>query len=190
MEGGIVTPREDRSEPDSTALRTSAIRSQHAPDHDAPDHATTMTMIRGFEFPDGLLYLLEHDTWVRRDADGLATIGITSLGTRISGEFLEFMPKPVGTMVERERALGVLEMSKVIRSVRAPISGAIVAINEQARGDPASINTDPYGDGWLVRLQPSSWESDAALLVSGERIPAAVEAYMAFLSETFGEAPP
>jgi len=146
--------------------------------------------IRGFDFPDDLFYLLEHDTWARRDADDVVTIGITPLGAYISGEFIEFIPKPVGTVVERERSLGLLEMSKVIRAVRSPIGGVIVEANDRARTQPELINAHPYGEGWLVRLRPVAWESDSALLRTGPTIPAAVEAYMELLAETFGEAPP
>jgi glycine cleavage system H protein len=149
-----------------------------------------MTTIRGFEFPDDLFYLMEHDAWVRRDANGDATIGITSLGAHISGEFIEFMAKAVGTSVERERAMGMLEMSKVIRSARSPVSGVIVENNEQARSEPGLINADPYGRGWLVRVRPTAWDADIRLLVTGAAIPASVNAYMTLLSETFGEAPP
>jgi glycine cleavage system H protein len=149
-----------------------------------------VTTIRGFDFPDELFYLLEHDAWVRLDTDGNATTGMTSLGAHISGEFIEFMAKPVGTFVDRERALGMLEMSKVIRSARSPICGVIADVNEGARADPKLINSDPYGQGWLARLRPTAWEEDTRLLVTGAAIPAAVEAYMALLSETFGEAPP
>jgi glycine cleavage system H protein len=149
-----------------------------------------MATIRGFDFPDDLFYLLQHDTWARLDAGGIATVGITPLGAHISGEFIEFMPKPVGTVVERERSLGLLEMSKVVRAARAPIGGAIVETNVKARTHPGVINADPYGDGWLVRMRPTAWESDVRTLVTGAGIQAAVEAYMSLLSETFGEAPP
>jgi glycine cleavage system H protein len=149
-----------------------------------------MANIRGFEFPDALHYLMEHDTWVRLDADGDATVGITSLGAHISGEFIEFMAKPVGTVIARDRALGMLEMSKVIRSARSPIAGVVAATNQRAKTDPKLINSDPYGEGWLVRMRPSAWESDCRLLVTGDAIPASVAAYMALLSETFGEPPP
>jgi len=148
-----------------------------------------MSTIHGFEFPDDLWYLIEHDTWIRLDSDGNATIGITSLGAHISGEFIEFMAKPVGESIERERALGMLEMSKVIRSVRAPISGVLLGINEKVKDTAGLINRDPYGDGWLARLIPTSWETDARLLVSGAEIPGAVEKYMALLAEMFGERP-
>jgi glycine cleavage system H protein len=149
-----------------------------------------MANIRGFEFPDELHYLMEHDTWVRRDADGNATVGITALGAHISGDFIDFMAKPAGASIERDRALGMLEMSKVIRSARSPITGLLVEANRRVKTDPMLINADPYGEGWLVRLRPTAWDSDCCLLVTGSAIPAAVEAYMALLSDTFGEAPP
>ncbi len=149
-----------------------------------------MANIRGFEFPDALHYLMEHDTWARRDADGNVTVGITSLGAHISGDFIDFMAKPVGASIERDRALGMLEMSKVIRSARSPISGLMIDANSNVRTEPRLINSDPYGAGWLVRLQPIAWDSDRQLLVTGAAIPAAVEAYMALLSRTFGETPP
>jgi glycine cleavage system H protein len=148
-----------------------------------------MPTIRGFDFPDDLYYMVEHDMWARRDGDGMATVGITPLGAHISGEFIEFMPKPLHTAVERERALGLLEMSKVIRSIRAPVGGVIVDINERVKAEPGLINREPYGAGWLVRLQPSAWEEDARTLVTGDRIPTAIAAYMSLLTEQFGEGP-
>src|SRR5262245_2227314 len=120
----------------------------------------SMTTIKGFGFPDNLLYMVEHDIWARLDPDDSVTVGITALGAHISGEFIEFMPKPLGTTVERARALGMLEMSKVIRSARAPVTGTLVAINDKVRATPALINSDPYGEGWLVRMRPTAWHSE------------------------------
>lgn len=77
---------------------------------------------------------------MRLDADGVATTGITSLGAHISGEFIEFMAKPLGASVYRERALGMLEMSKVIRSARAPIAGVITAVNERVKTEPTLVS--------------------------------------------------
>jgi glycine cleavage system H protein len=149
-----------------------------------------MATIGDFEFPDDLLYLLEQDTWVRLDDDGNATVGITSLGAHISGEFIEFMPKPAGTRVERDRALGLLEMSKVIRSVRSPVAGVLLDANPRVTREPGLINASPYRDGWLVRLQPSDFERDRALLVDAAALPDAVKAYMALLAGSFGAPSP
>ena len=149
-----------------------------------------MATVRGFDFPDDLFYLLEQDAWVRRDAVDIATIGLTSLGAHISGEFVEFTPKPVGSAIERGRSIGTLEMSKVIRSARTPVAGVIVAINEVVRAEPGLINGDPYGAGWLAKIRPTAWGEDTRDLVTADAIPAAVEHYMQLLAETFGEAPP
>jgi glycine cleavage system H protein len=146
--------------------------------------------VRGFEFPEDLHFLVEQDTWARREADGLVTMGLTSLGAHISGDFVEFIARPLGTRIERDRSVGALEMSKVIRSARAPVAGEIVAINGAVRANPALINADPYGAGWLVKLRPEDWARDAASLAHGAAVPGVVERYMALLSETFGEAPP
>jgi glycine cleavage system H protein len=133
---------------------------------------------------------MEQDTWVRRDGDGLATVGLTSLGAHISGDFIEFIAKPPGTLVERDRSLGALEMSKVIRSARSPVSGTIVEVNPSVRANPALINADPYGEGWLARVRPAAWEEDTARLAHGEAIAPAAEAYMSQLAEVFGVAKP
>jgi glycine cleavage system H protein len=149
-----------------------------------------MPIVRGFDFPADRWYLVEHDTWVKREADGLATIGLTSLGARISGDFIDFIAKPAGTHIERDRSVGALEMSKVIRSARAPVSGAIVEVNAAVRINPALINSDPYGEGWLVRLEPEAWDAQVAMLVHADGIVAAVEQYMSHLVEVFGEDKP
>ena len=150
-----------------------------------------MARVRGFEFPADLRYLLEQDTWARLEADGHVTVGLTSLGAHISGEFIEFIPKPVGTRIERDRSLGALEMSKVIRSARAPVAGEVMLVNAAVRDTPGLINTDPYGEGWLVRLRPEDWQRDAALLVTAGDIGPAALAYMELLAESFGvDVPP
>jgi glycine cleavage system H protein len=149
-----------------------------------------MATVRGFDFPDDLFYLVAHDTWARLDADGTATIGITPLGAHLSGEFIAFMPKPPGTRVERERAVALLEMSKVIRSVRAPVGGVLLESNPRVMREPTLVNASPYNKGWLVRLQPADWEGDCRSLVTAGAIPAAIEAYMALLADSFGVPPP
>jgi glycine cleavage system H protein len=134
--------------------------------------------LRGFDFPDGLYYLIEHDMWARYESDGRVTAGITALGVHMAGELYAYMPKAVGTAVERERAFGVVEMSKAIRSVRSPVSGRVVSVNAAARARPALINTDPYGEGWLAQLEPNDWSQDRKGLVTGAALTAAMLAYM------------
>ncbi len=146
-----------------------------------------MAIIRGFDFPDHLFYLIEQDTWVSLESDGLATVGVTSLGCHISGDFMDFMPKPVGAEIERDRALALLEMSKTIRSVRSPVSGTVVSVNEEVKRQPGLLNGDPYGNGWLVRLKPVNWDADVTHLASGQDLAKKVERYMElYLVPIFG----
>ena len=74
--------------------------------------------------------------------------------------------------------MGVLEMSKTLRSARAPVSGVLVAANDALAATPGLINRDPYGAGWLARLKPVRWDQEVKLLVTGDAIAAAFEAYM------------
>jgi glycine cleavage system H protein len=135
-------------------------------------------VVRGCEFPEELQYHVEHNVWLRREADGAVTVGVTQYASFLAGDFLAFVPKRIGTDVERNRGIGVLEISKTITSVRAPLSGTIVATNAEAEVKPWLINNDPYGVGWLVKLAPSAWDAQRAALLSGEAIIAAFERAM------------
>lgn len=107
--------------------------------------------------------------WARREADGIATVGITAYGTALARDFVSFVPKPVGTIVERGRGLGIVELFKVVHSVKSPVSGRIAQVNERATADPMLIIRDPYGDGWLLRVDRVDWTAETAL-VTGDAV--------------------
>ncbi|WP_239478147.1 glycine cleavage system protein H [Hydrogenophaga sp. YM1] len=121
-----------------------------------------------------MLYLVEHQVWARVDAPGLVTVGITSLGIRLSGEVYMCRAKPVGTAVEQGRALGVVELAKSIVSVKAPLSGTVVETNPALAQRPERVHRDPYREGWIARLRPSALDTEAAALVSGDAVWAAM----------------
>jgi glycine cleavage system H protein len=122
----------------------------------------------GLEFPDALHYAVEPQTWARPEADGSVTVGITALGIRASGEIYMCRPKGVGQAVEAGRSIAVVELAKSIVSVKSPLAGTVLAVNEGLAQQPELVHRDPYGQGWLARLQPTRWADDAALLVHGE----------------------
>ncbi|MFQ5923778.1 MAG: glycine cleavage system protein H, partial [Anaerolineales bacterium] len=76
----------------------------------------------------------------------------------------------------RGESVGTIEAAKMTGDIVAPITGLLIDRNEQAVGDPSVVNRDPYGEGWLVAIQPRAWEKDAAELVSGAAIPEWVDA--------------
>ena len=122
-------------------------------------------------FPDDLLYLVEHDVWARVHGDGTATVGITSLGIKLSGEIYMCRAKPTGSSVDQGRAVAVVELAKAILSVKSPVSGEVVLTNPLLEQTPELVHRDPYGDGWIARLALRDLEGDMHRLVQGDAIP-------------------
>jgi glycine cleavage system H protein len=131
--------------------------------------------VLGFEFPDGLHYCVEPQTWARLEEGGFATVGITALGIRQSGEIYMCRPKGVGAVVEQGRSIAVVELAKSIVSVKSPVGGEVVEVNPLLAQAPELVHRDPYGQGWLARLRLVRWDGDLALLVHGDAVAAAME---------------
>ena len=131
-------------------------------------------MLLGLEFPDHLHYAIEPQTWARVENDGTVTVGITALGVHLSGEIYFCRPKSVGQDIECGRSIAVVELAKSIVSVQSPVAGRVVAINERLAQAPEWVHTDPYGNGWLARLQPSDLAGDLTLLIHGEAVSTAM----------------
>lgn len=126
--------------------------------------------VLGFDFPDALHYHVEHQVWARPDADGWVAVGITTLGIRLAGEIYMCRPKGVGQVVEQGRSVAVVELAKAIVSVKSPLSGRVVEVNEALAARPELVHGDPYGAGWLVRMEPSAWEVERAALAHGDAV--------------------
>ena len=137
-----------------------------------------MALVRGCNFPDELYYNVEDNVWARREADGTLTVGMTAHGCALSGEIVAWTAKKIGRVVEQNKSTGTVESGKWVGPVRAPVGGEIVAVNEVTVAVPSTINADPYGTGWLLRLKPSDWERDSAALLAGEAAAEAFEAKM------------
>ena len=107
-------------------------------------------------YPDDLLYHAEHD-WARIDADdpSAATLGITWYAQDSLGEVVFLDLPAVGTSVSKDAAYAEVESVKAVSDVIAPLSGEIVEVNESLGDKPETINDDPYGEGWLVKVKLS-----------------------------------
>jgi len=106
------------------------------------------------ELPGDLMYTSEHE-WLRREDDGSVTIGITDHAQSALGDLVYVELPEVGQELDSGGDMAVVESVKAASDVYAPISGTVAAVNEELGDDPEKINADPYGDGWIVRLQPS-----------------------------------
>ncbi len=106
------------------------------------------------ELPGDLRYTDEHE-WLRQEEDGSVTIGITDHAQTALGDLVYVELPEVGQEMEAGGEMAVVESVKAASDVYAPIGGEVTAINEELSDDPEKINTDPYGDGWIVRMQLS-----------------------------------
>ncbi len=115
------------------------------------------------DLPGDLLYTKEHE-WLRREDDGSVTIGITDHAQSALGDLVYVELPEVGLDVDEGGEMAVVESVKAASDVYAPIAGTVVAVNEDLADDPEKINSDPYGDGWIVRMESGS--IDEASLMS------------------------
>ncbi|AXQ29780.1 glycine cleavage system protein GcvH [Solimonas sp. K1W22B-7] len=113
--------------------------------------------------PANLKYAKSHE-WLRAEADGSITIGITDYAQNSLGDlvFVE-VPKP-GRKVAADEACSVVESVKAASDVYAPLAGEVIAANDKLGNAPELLNSDPYGEGWLFRIKPADAGALAGLL--------------------------
>jgi glycine cleavage system H protein len=119
-------------------------------------------------YPDDLKYHEEHD-WARVEGEE-AVLGITWFAADALGELVHFEPPEPGSSVTKGQSYGEVESVKAVSDVIAPLSGEVLEVNQQVVDAPETVNEDPYGNGWLVRIRFSdAGEVDALLDVEAYR---------------------
>ena len=113
-------------------------------------------------YPDDLKYHPEHD-WARIDGDE-ATLGITWFAQDALGELVHFEPPEESSQVTKDSSYGEVESVKAVSEVTAPLSGEVVEVNRKVVDEPETVNEDPYGDGWLIRIRLSDLAEVESLL--------------------------
>jgi glycine cleavage system H protein len=125
-------------------------------------------------YPDDLKYHKEHD-WARIDG-GEALLGVTWFAQDALGELVHYEPPKVGDTIARNSSYGEVESVKAVSDVIAPLSGEVLEVNQKIVDEPETVNADPYGEGWLVRIRLSD-PSEAESLLD-------VEAYKQVVAES------
>ena len=113
-------------------------------------------------YPDDLKYHREHD-WARVDGDE-AVLGITWFAQDALGELVHFEPPSEGGSTAKDASYGEVESVKAVSDLISPLSGEVLEVNEKVVGEPETVNADPYGEGWLVRIRLSDPSERDALL--------------------------
>ena len=124
-------------------------------------------------YPDDLKYHKEHD-WARIEGDE-AVLGITWFAQDALGELVHFEAPSEGSSVAKDSTYGEVESVKAVSDVIAPLSGEILEVNEKVVGAPETVNEDPYGEGWLIRIRISDASQVDSLLDA--------DAYKQFLAD-------
>jgi glycine cleavage system H protein len=113
-------------------------------------------------YPDDLKYHREHD-WARVEGDE-AVLGITWYAQDALGELVHYEPPDVGARISKDSSYGEVESVKAVSDLISPLSGQVLEVNQKVVDEPETVNDDPYGEGWLIRIQiADAGELDALL---------------------------
>ena len=126
---------------------------------------------RSFEIPRDRHYDGANHLWVQHDqASGRVRVGVDTIGLDALGELAYIGIEACGASVAAGGTVGSLEAAKMTTTIVSPVAGMVVTRNEAVLEDPQLVNRDPYGDGWLVEIEPGDWARAAASLIEGEAI--------------------
>lgn len=140
-----------------------------------------MSVYRGCDVPEDLWFDVPRDVWLRPHDDGSVTLGMTDPAQTRAGKLLHILFKKPGRHLDAGQSAATLETAKWAGPFPTPVAGTVVETNEAGfAADILVANRDPYGAGWLVRLEPDAWDPAAAGLATGQ---AAMSAYETRIDE-------
>jgi glycine cleavage system H protein len=113
--------------------------------------------------PGDLRYAKSHE-WLKTEADGTATVGITDYAQGSLGDITYVQLPKVGAVLKQGAPFGVVESVKAASDVYAPVGGTVSAVNTALDSAPETLNSDPYGAGWILKLKPASPDEAGALM--------------------------
>jgi len=129
-----------------------------------------MVVLDGYEFPEDLYYTPEDgvgNSWARIESDGSVTVGIDDFFQK-TAKTIRYVDLPFeGDKVEQGKAFATLESEKWVGQVTAPVSGEVLAVNNEVLEQPKLINEDPYGKGWLIKIKPEKLDEEIKNLIHG-----------------------
>lgn len=117
------------------------------------------------KIPENLRYTAEHE-WLREEGDGTVTVGITDHAQAELGDVVYVELPAAGDEVEQGASFGVIESVKAASDLFAPVSGAVIAVNGALEAAPQQVNEDPYGAGWLLKLNPARLAEEGGALLT------------------------
>ena len=120
-----------------------------------------------YKILDGLYYTEEHEL-ARRLDDGTVAVGVTDYAQKQLHEIVYVELPEVGVDVEQLSVIGAVESVKAVSDMTCPVGGSVVEVNDELLDSPELINDDPYGEGWIAKIEPSDMEGDMVRLMDAE----------------------
>lgn len=118
------------------------------------------------EFPENLLYTKDHE-WIRAEG-GYVYVGITDFAQKELGDIVYVEIETLGEQLEQHQVFGTVEAVKTVSDLFLPMRGEIIEVNPKIVSNPELVNTDPYGDGWLIKVKIQNTEDSSELLYAAE----------------------
>jgi len=139
----------------------------------------TMVKVNDYEVPENLYYHKEY-LWAKVEEDGKVKIGLIDYAQKQINDVIYVELPSVGDSVTKDEPFGILESVKAVSDLIAPVSGTIESVNEELDSKPELLNEDPYGEGWIIIVEPTNLEEDLKALLSSD---AAVEWHASLVKE-------
>jgi len=134
------------------------------PEEKSPERSI---MVDEYEVRIGLLYTEEHE-WIKVE-DGKARVGVTDYAQKSLHEIVYVELPEEGMEVKQMKPMGTVESIKAVSEVYSPVSGRVIKINERLRDSPELVNESPYGEGWIVVIEPSNLDEELKRLLTPEQ---------------------
>lgn len=138
-----------------------------------------MPNVRGCNLPDDLLYDVENNMWYRDNGDGTVTAGMTAVAAAMAGQLVAYTPKKAGRSVQAGKSCATIESGKWVGPAKLAFDAEVKTVNDAMVATPKLANSDPYGAGWLLKVQPADWAAAKAKLVPGTAVAGPYESKMA-----------
>lgn len=117
--------------------------------------------------PEELYYWIDKHIWARPEADGTVVLGMTDVAQSMAGKIIVVNLRSLGKTLAKGKSAGTLESGKWVGSIPTPVAGKVIAVNEQLKKQADLVNQDPYGEGWLIQVEPTDWEADRQTMAQG-----------------------
>jgi glycine cleavage system H protein len=129
-----------------------------------------MASVNGCNLPEDLYYLIEKHVWAKPLEDGTLRVGMTAVAAKMAGSNLAGVTvkaKAIGNEVAQGKSIAMVESSKFVGPIPAPVTGVLLRGNDKLASDPNIASKDPYGEGWIAEIKPSNWDGEKGSLATG-----------------------